>query len=80
MNSTRCIINPRVHDQTVSVIVDTCDYADDNVIHVILKPDIPFYTRDYLFVSFPYVHCMKKCFCKIENHLIDVVDIKNHFL
>ena len=80
MNSTRCIINPRVHDQIVSVMDDMYAYTNDNVIHVILKSHIPLHTRDCLFASFHCIHCMKKCFCKIENHLIDVVDIKNHFL
>ena len=36
MNSTSDNNNPRVHDRTVSVVVDARDNADDTVIHVIL--------------------------------------------
>ena len=80
MNDTSGIGNPRVHDHIVSMVANTHDYADNMVIHVILESNFPFYTFDPFIKSISYVLCVKNCFCKIENHLIDVVDIKNHFL
>ena len=79
MNSIYGNNNPRVHDHSVSVVVDARAYdaracADNAVIHV-----IPWSNR----IAWRILHVYRFCGPKIwnfENHVIDAVDTKTIFI
>ena len=65
MNSIYGNNNPRVHDHTVSVVVDACAYADDAVIHV------NFSISDQ--TALHYVHCMSTIFTAQKSEILKIM-------